>query len=128
MSKLLCASLAAAGFVCVSFGAAQAGDRQDGCCGPLPPRFVYRDVEQVRHVTRYRDVVQPYYVYRHQEIVHVTRVHPVVYVDYVTRVHEQPIERVVPEYVSQTEYAPETEYSSRRTYYIKPPCDCSDCR
>ena len=127
MSKWILASLAAAGLF-VSFSAAQASEREEGCCGPIPPKYAYRDVEQTHHVTRYRDVTHPYYVDRRELFVHVTRVRPVVYIDEVTRVHEQPISRIIPEHVSQTEYLPAEHYVSHHTVYIQEPCECSDCR
>ena len=128
MSKLLCVSLFAAAGLVVTFGAAQAGEREGGCCGPNPPHYVYSDVNRVSHVTRYRDVTHQYYVNRRALYVHVTRVHPVVVVNDVTRVHERPVERIIPEHVSRVEYMPTSEYSAHHTIYIQEPCICSDCR
>ena len=128
MTKLLFAALVAASAVFASFGAAQADEREGGCCGPIAPHYIYNDVARPVHVTRYRDVVRRHYVDRRELFVHVTRVHPVVYVDEVTRVHEQPIERVIPEYASRVVYLPLSQYASRRTIHIQEPCVCADCR
>lgn len=77
-----------------------------GCCGPIPPSYVYSTAHKVTHVTRYRDVSRTRYVYQPHRIIHVTRVRPVIYIHTVTRIHHHTIGIVRPVYEHVTEYLP----------------------
>ncbi len=71
---------------------ASAGYRGQCCCGgPLPPKYTYRTVHKVSHLTRYRDVSRTHYVQRIRPIIHVTRIRPVVRLHVVTRVHHRTV-------------------------------------
>lgn len=90
-----------------------------GCCGPIPPTYVYNTVHAVKHVTRYRDVSRTKYVYRPHRIVHVTEVRPVIYIHSVTRIHHHIVGIVRPVYQHRTEYLPPKRiitHSVRNTY------------
>ena len=103
---------------------ASAHYQHHGCCGPIPPTYVYNTVHKVRHVTRYHDVSRTNYVYRTHRIVHVTRVQPVIYVHNVTRIHHHTVGIVRPVYEHVTQYLPPRKiYSSDVTNTYD--CVCS---
>ena len=101
------------------------GYGHSGCCGPVPPTYMYKTSNKVTHVTRYRDVSRTHYVYRPHRIIHVTQIRPIVYIHSVTRVHHHTVGIVRPVYQHETRYLPtRTVYSSSVTNTYSCSCGC----
>jgi len=97
------ASLLAGWILVGSATSASAQSQHEGCCGAIPPTYVYNTVPKIKHVIQYHDVSRTNYIYRIHQIVHVTRVQPIVYVHNITRIHHYTVGIVQPvhEYVTQ---------------------------
>ncbi|AWN38467.1 hypothetical protein [Methylobacterium radiodurans] len=83
-------------------------EAEAGCrsCGPVPPVYNYRTVNQVLNRTQYRDVRRTHFVHKTRPIYNITRVRPIVQVHTVTRVHHHTVPVIRNVYMSRVQHLP----------------------